>query len=100
MVNEAYCPNQCNGGWVFLHCSRGLASHSLELRVCAGHGECRLGFCYCHKGWFGHDCAYRTADTPWTPGKATRCRLLLRQYRADEIVFREVQAWKKLTARG
>ncbi|PSC68519.1 exostosin-like glycosyltransferase [Micractinium conductrix] len=42
---EAFCPNQCNG-----------------------HGECQQGFCKCQQGWFGHDCAYRTAGTPWTPG--------------------------------
>jgi hypothetical protein len=34
----------------------------------AGHGECLLGFCKCHEGWFGTDCAQRTADTPWSPG--------------------------------
>ncbi|PSC76758.1 exostosin-like glycosyltransferase [Micractinium conductrix] len=44
-VRETYCPNQCNG-----------------------HGECMTGFCKCHRGWWGHDCAYRTPGTPWTPG--------------------------------
>lgn len=39
------------------------------INQCSGHGECQHGFCKCHAGWFGHDCAYRTADTPWTPGK-------------------------------
>ncbi|KAL4419203.1 hypothetical protein ABPG77_000597 [Micractinium sp. CCAP 211/92] len=42
---EAFCPNQCNG-----------------------HGECHSGWCKCHDGWFGHDCAYRTNTTEWTPG--------------------------------
>ncbi|KAL4427652.1 hypothetical protein ABPG75_001741 [Micractinium tetrahymenae] len=43
--HEAFCVNQCNG-----------------------HGECQHGFCKCHPGWFGHDCAYRMEGTPWTPG--------------------------------
>ncbi|EFN55367.1 hypothetical protein CHLNCDRAFT_52572 [Chlorella variabilis] len=42
---EAFCANQCNG-----------------------HGECNMGFCKCHEGWWGQDCAYRTNDTEWTPG--------------------------------
>ncbi|PSC76174.1 exostosin-like glycosyltransferase [Micractinium conductrix] len=42
---EQFCPNQCNG-----------------------HGECQGGFCKCHTGWYGQDCAFRTAGTPWTPG--------------------------------
>jgi hypothetical protein len=33
---EMFCPNQCSG-----------------------HGDCNLGFCKCHAGWFGHDCAGR-----------------------------------------
>ncbi|PSC69932.1 exostosin-like glycosyltransferase [Micractinium conductrix] len=42
---EMMCPNQCNG-----------------------HGECNLGFCKCHDGWWGQDCAYRTPGTLWSPG--------------------------------
>ncbi|KAI8471681.1 MAG: hypothetical protein J3K34DRAFT_506016 [Monoraphidium minutum] len=38
---EAFCPNQCSG-----------------------HGDCSLGFCKCHRGWFGLDCAGRAAGTP------------------------------------
>ncbi|KIZ06152.1 exostosin-like glycosyltransferase [Monoraphidium neglectum] len=28
-------------------------------KECSGHGDCNLGFCKCHAGWFGHDCAGR-----------------------------------------
>ena len=33
-----------------------------------GHGECSLGFCKCHEGWFGHDCAYRMQAVVDGPG--------------------------------
>eukprot|EP00798_Chlamydomonas_sp_ICE-L_P001799 gene1799-33219_t len=33
-IVESYCPNQCSG-----------------------HGECVIGFCRCHPGWYGTDCA-------------------------------------------
>jgi hypothetical protein len=39
---------------------------------CAGNGECKLGFCHCHAGWWGQDCALRApgqlaaADTATT----------------------------------
>lgn len=34
----------------------------------SGHGECYLGWCKCHTGYFGHDCAYREPSVPWTSG--------------------------------
>ena len=43
--HESFCPNQCNG-----------------------HGDCNLGFCQCHEGWWGQDCANRRAGVPLTPG--------------------------------
>ena len=43
--HEEFCPNQCNG-----------------------HGDCNLGFCQCHEGWWGQDCANRRAGVPLTPG--------------------------------
>lgn len=42
---EHYCLNQCNG-----------------------HGDCNLGYCKCHDGWYGHDCSRRRAGVPLTPG--------------------------------
>ena len=38
------------------------------MRPASGHGECNLGFCKCHDGWWGQDCAYRTPGTLWSPG--------------------------------
>ena len=38
------------------------------LNQCNGHGECYLGWCDCHDGWFGQDCAYRTVEMPWSLG--------------------------------
>ena len=35
----------------------------------AGHGECNLGFCKCHEGWWGQDCSYRSHNTSWSPGE-------------------------------
>ncbi|RMZ55166.1 hypothetical protein APUTEX25_005444 [Auxenochlorella protothecoides] len=35
---------------------------------CNGHGECYIGYCQCHKGWFGHDCAYRMEGVEDSPG--------------------------------
>jgi hypothetical protein len=35
---------------------------------CSGHGECYLGWCQCHKGYYGHDCAYRIAGVEWDNG--------------------------------
>ena len=26
---------------------------------CSGRGDCWLGFCRGHPGWWGHDCAHR-----------------------------------------
>lgn len=44
---EQTCPNQCNG-----------------------HGDCKLGFCKCHDGWFGLDCANRMEGVEESPGLA------------------------------
>ena len=37
---------------------------------CSGRGDCWLGFCRCHPGWWGHDCAHRDPDValPAHPG--------------------------------
>lgn len=35
---------------------------------CNGRGECNRGFCACHTGWYGHDCAQRRPGTPDSPG--------------------------------
>lgn len=43
---ENFCPNQCSG-----------------------HGECYLGWCHCHDGFFGHDCAYRHPGVDWETGR-------------------------------
>ncbi|KAG7674943.1 hypothetical protein Ndes2526A_g07692 [Nannochloris sp. 'desiccata'] len=35
---------------------------------CSGHGQCYLGWCQCHKGYYGHDCAYRVPGVAWDNG--------------------------------
>lgn len=35
---------------------------------CSGHGECILGWCRCHQGYFGQDCAYRLPGVKWDSG--------------------------------
>jgi hypothetical protein len=47
---------------------------------CNGHGECLSGFCKCHDGWFGTDCANRQAGVPWTPGVEEGDRPWLKRY--------------------
>eukprot|EP00798_Chlamydomonas_sp_ICE-L_P025771 gene25771-11436_t len=42
--SESNCPNQCNG-----------------------HGNCDQGFCKCHEGWYGTDCARKRAGVPMEP---------------------------------
>jgi hypothetical protein len=39
-----------------------------SLLQCNGRGECSRGFCACHAGWYGHDCAQRRPNTPDSPG--------------------------------
>jgi EGF-like domain len=39
------------------------------LNQCSGHGECYLGFCKCHEGWYGTDCAQRVEGKPDEPGE-------------------------------
>ena len=45
ITTEVVCPNQC-----------------------AGHGECRLGFCKCHAGYYGADCSRLRAGAAITTG--------------------------------
>ncbi|KAG2424862.1 hypothetical protein HYH02_015125 [Chlamydomonas schloesseri] len=35
---------------------------------CSGHGDCDSGFCKCHPGWYGTDCARKAAGLPMEPG--------------------------------
>ena len=45
-----------------------LLIHHAITHTFPGHGECHLGFCKCHEGWFGHDCAYRMEGVEDGPG--------------------------------
>ena len=41
---------------------------------CSGHGDCWLGFCQCHAGYWGHDCAHRDpAVQPAPSGGPGKC---------------------------
>jgi hypothetical protein len=54
----------------------GFAGPTCEIRTqqvcvnqCNGHGDCNQGFCKCHDGWYGHDCAFSRAGVTRTPGE-------------------------------
>ncbi|KAG1678608.1 hypothetical protein FOA52_012615 [Chlamydomonas sp. UWO 241] len=51
IIKEAYCPAQCTG-----------------------HGECNLGFCKCHTGWYGLDCSRKMAGSDMEPSDAENGR--------------------------
>ncbi|MEW5312044.1 MAG: hypothetical protein WDW38_003706 [Sanguina aurantia] len=38
------------------------------INQCGGHGECELGFCKCHDGYYGQDCARRRRGLVAGPG--------------------------------
>lgn len=43
--------------------------HSLLCRLlCSGHGECWLGFCKCHPGYYGTDCMRKMAGAALDKG--------------------------------
>ncbi|KAL6745749.1 exostosin-like glycosyltransferase [Haematococcus lacustris] len=37
------------------------------INQCSGHGECVVGFCKCHDGWYGTDCARKIAGAALEP---------------------------------
>jgi hypothetical protein len=43
---------------------------------CSGHGSCHSGYCRCHQGYYGHDCAQRRAGVSARPGGWRRLVLL------------------------
>ena len=40
---------------------------------CSGHGNCLHGFCKCHEGWYGTDCARKRAGLKMEPGMFASC---------------------------
>lgn len=57
----------------------GLAGRDCEFRTeqfcinqCSGHGECQRGWCKCHEGYYGHDCALLQKGTPNLPGLGSK----------------------------
>jgi hypothetical protein len=45
------------------------------LSQCSGHGECVVGFCKCHAGWYGADCSRKVAGQPLEQGGRAAARL-------------------------
>ncbi|GIL93384.1 hypothetical protein Vretimale_17471 [Volvox reticuliferus] len=45
-----------------------IVSEDVCLNQCTGHGECDAGYCRCHHGWYGHDCARKKAGEELEPG--------------------------------
>ncbi|KAG2488355.1 hypothetical protein HYH03_013045 [Edaphochlamys debaryana] len=45
-----------------------ITSEETCLNQCTGHGECDDGYCRCHKGWYGEDCARKKAGEDMEPG--------------------------------
>ena len=52
---------------------------------CSGHGECYLGWCACHKGFFGHDCAYRLPGVEWAVAGEEESLIESRPWLADHV---------------
>jgi hypothetical protein len=59
LPTEVYCLNQCNG-----------------------HGECLVGYCKCHQGWYGADCSRRVAGSegPTESGISLMTQSWLKEY--------------------
>ena len=61
---------------------------------CSGHGDCWLGFCQCHPGFWGHDCAQRDPFVPLSApagtslsGMGSKNQMSLSVYRAAKPVL-------------
>lgn len=57
----------------------GLAGPTCEERAavfcinqCSGHGECHRGWCKCHEGYHGTDCAHMREGAVQSPGWLSR----------------------------
>lgn len=61
-----HCPCYLDG-WLGPLCN--IPAENFCPNQCSGHGECYLGWCKCHKGFFGHDCAYRMPGVQWDEGR-------------------------------
>ena len=68
-LNSCHCP--CSCGCLFDGFAGELCDEITETMCpnqCSGHGECITGFCKCHAGWYGTDCARKVAGEPMEPG--------------------------------
>ncbi|KAG2486464.1 hypothetical protein HYH03_014911 [Edaphochlamys debaryana] len=54
-------------------------TEAMCVNQCSGHGECDHGFCRCHAGWYGTDCARKAAGQATEPGQQTAGRTWLQE---------------------
>lgn len=64
---EFTCPCYLEG-MMGMYCN--ITTEHFCLNQCSGHGECSFGWCKCHEGYFGQDCAFRLPGVKWNAGLA------------------------------
>lgn len=70
-LNQVRCPLHCAA-----HAPRTaerplrIYAHCPSPVQCSGHGDCLYGYCKCHEGWYGMDCARRRASSAPIPKAA------------------------------
>ncbi|PNH07817.1 putative glucuronoxylan glucuronosyltransferase F8H, partial [Tetrabaena socialis] len=71
-------------------CDGSLHHEPFCVNQCTGHGDCHVGFCRCHAGWYGQDCSRKRAGTEMEPAA--------RAHAPAPTYLREVDAGSNLVA--